>query len=168
MHKSQVRRNLQNVVTICYGNEMRKRPPPFTLKHRENIRKGLTGRKRSLEERLAIARGKMGKNNHQYGKKPSFETRLKLSNAAKKYWGPRSNKNRTQEYDRIRHSVEMKLWREAVFKRDKYTCIWCGDDRGRNLNADHIQEFAHYPELRFAIDNGRTLCIPCHKLRHSK
>lgn len=62
----------------------------------------------------------------------------------------------------IRHSIDYKLWREAVFKRDNYTCIWCGEVGGK-LNADHIKPFALYPELRFAIDNGRTLCVPCHK-----
>ena len=61
----------------------------------------------------------------------------------------------------IRHSLEYKLWRNAVFERDGYACIWCGA-KGY-LNADHIKPFADYPELRFAIDNGRTLCIPCHR-----
>lgn len=61
----------------------------------------------------------------------------------------------------IRQSYEYKLWREAVFKRDNYTCVWCGF-KGY-VQADHIKPFALYPELRFAIDNGRTLCVPCHK-----
>lgn len=62
----------------------------------------------------------------------------------------------------IRHSLEYKIWRRAVFERDNYTCIWCGKIGGK-LNADHIKPFALFPELRFAIDNGRTLCVDCHK-----
>ena len=68
---------------------------------------------------------------------------------------------------RVRESVEYKLWREAVFKRDNWTCIYC-KIKGGNLNADHIKEFAYYPELRFKINNGRTLCVACHLKRHGK
>lgn len=64
--------------------------------------------------------------------------------------------------DKIRKSLEYKIWRKAVFERDNYLCIWGGKEHGNNLHADHIKPFAFYPELRFVIDNGRTLCKSCH------
>lgn len=68
----------------------------------------------------------------------------------------------TPKNEKIRKSKDYIIWRTAVFMRDDYTCQSCGQ-KGGTLNADHIKSFAQYPELRFAIDNGRTLCIECHR-----
>jgi len=62
---------------------------------------------------------------------------------------------------RIRKSAQYSDWRMAVLKRDNFTCQDCGI-RGGRLHADHIKQFALYPDLRFEITNGRTLCVPCH------
>lgn len=62
----------------------------------------------------------------------------------------------------IRNSPEYVDWRIKVFERDDYTCRECGS-RGVTLHADHIKPFAYFPELRLVIENGRTLCVPCHK-----
>lgn len=67
----------------------------------------------------------------------------------------------------IRESAEYKLWRKSVFERDNFTCIWCFQ-KGGNLNADHIKPFALFPELRFAIDNGRTKNIMYHRKNAEK
>lgn len=61
----------------------------------------------------------------------------------------------------IRYSPEMKQWRIAVFEQDNYTCQMC-EERGGYLEADHIKPFAYFPELRFELSNGRTLCKSCH------
>lgn len=68
----------------------------------------------------------------------------------------------TPENKIIRRSLEFKFWREAVFKRDNWTCVHCGK-RGVTLHPDHIKPFAFFPELRFDVENGRTLCVDCHK-----
>lgn len=73
------------------------------------------------------------------------------------------NQGRTSEHKLIRDSAAMKKWREAVFERDDYTCQICGVRGGVELNADHIKPFAYFPELRFELSNGRTLCVDCHK-----
>ena len=90
------------------------------------------------------------------------EERLKQSRRLLGEKSPNWQGGKTNESLRIRHSIEYRLWREAVFARDNWTCVLCSE-RGCVLNADHIKSFALHPDLRFAIDNGRTLCVPCHK-----
>lgn len=66
------------------------------------------------------------------------------------------------QIDRLaRYSREAEEWRKAVFARDDYTCQFCGV-RGTYLEADHIKPWAYFPDLRFELSNGRTLCKPCH------
>jgi hypothetical protein len=66
------------------------------------------------------------------------------------------------ERHRLRGQKEYIIWRVAVFTRDNYTCQKCGI-MGKHLEAHHIKSWVHYPELRYAIDNGQTLCINCHR-----
>ena len=109
------------------------------------------------------------------GKKLSEETKKKISEShnsketSKKWSELRKGQNHynwqggiNSINDTIRHSFEIREWRKSVFERDNYTCVECGI-RGGNLEADHIKSFALYPELRFVLGNGRTLCRPCHR-----
>ena len=63
-----------------------------------------------------------------------------------------------------RNTPDYVEWRKAVFARDNYTCTECG---GRGyLQAHHIKSWEDYPDLRLAVDNGQTLCVPCHEEKH--
>lgn len=70
-----------------------------------------------------------------------------------------------------RNLAVYKNWRFGVFSRDKFTCVWCGIKNQKGLGhtvrleADHIKSWTDYPELRYEIDNGRTLCKGCHTKR---
>lgn len=56
---------------------------------------------------------------------------------------------------------------KEILKRDKYTCQMC--ESKRDLQVDHIQSWAEYVELRFSMDNCRTLCRSCHfKITYGK
>jgi hypothetical protein len=115
------------------------------------------GKKWKTETKAKMSKARIGKEPANKGKK---------SNISKdKHWNWKGGINDVN--DTIRKSLEYRLWRTAVFERDNYTCVWCGIKSISGiaiiLHADHIKPFAYYPELRFAIDNGRTLCINCHK-----
>jgi hypothetical protein len=67
----------------------------------------------------------------------------------------------------IRQTSEYKVWREEIFKRDNWTCQNC-QTRSKMGNrvcieAHHLKSFKDYPELRFVISNGVTVCKKCHK-----
>jgi len=72
----------------------------------------------------------------------------------------------------IRTSKAWKKWREVVFERDKYICQLCGAINGNGyrveLHPHHIKSFKDYPNLRFDISNGITLCISCHNKIHTQ
>ena len=111
------------------------------------------------------------------GVKMSEETKEKIRRKAlgrvippevRKRMGSKGDKNpgwidgRTEPNKRARRSAEYRIWREAVFLRDDYACQICGK-RGGEINADHIKQFADFPEFRTSISNGRTLCVSCHR-----
>ena len=63
-----------------------------------------------------------------------------------------------------RNMPEYIEWRKAVYERDDYTCQECGT-KG-SMQAHHIKSWVGFPELRFDVDNGMTLCKNCHKEKH--
>ena len=73
----------------------------------------------------------------------------------------------TSENRLARRSPAFKKWREEVFTRDNWTCQECLQ-RGIKIHPHHIKGFANFPELRFEVSNGITLCERCHIELHKK
>ena len=94
-------------------------------------------------------------------RKKISETRLKMK---EKLWNWKGGV--VDESKKLRKSLEWKLWREAVFVRDNYICRLCGLQK-RNLHPHHKYSFVSFPEKRFEVKNGLTLCENCHRLLHS-
>lgn len=138
------------------------------------------GKKKSPEHVENIRRAKIGEKNPMFQSYRSPETRAKLSASLKGI--PRTEKWRRNLSKSVkkgpdcnfwrggvatanniaRHSVEYRIWRTTVLKRDDYTCQKCSV-RGGRLHVDHIKPFAYHVELRYDVNNGRVLCESCHK-----
>jgi hypothetical protein len=160
--------------------------PPLSAEHRLKLSMAMTGKKHrpyvrnpnrktveytpELRLRMSIAHkgqtvdeaGRMRRRLAMLGKPKTIEHRLNISKAFRgansHFWmGGISSVNAA-----IKNSIEYKLWRQAVFKRDDYRCLGCGQ-KGGNIEADHIYPFSLFPRLRFMVENGRTLCHECHR-----
>lgn len=135
------------------------------MSKREKMKEILTGRKQSPERRLINSIS-------QLGKKLSIETKFKISNATKGEKSHRWKGGITKINHSIRDGIESRLWKKAVFIRDNWTCKKCklrnGSGKRTYLQSHHIKNFSKYPELRFTINNGITLCKKCHREFHKK
>ena len=137
------------------------------------------------------------KTNKVLGKKCGVPKGTKLSSERKKQiselqrkrgsWigelNPTWNGGITSLRTKIRGHFKYRQWRSDIFTRDNFTCVLCGDNRGGILNADHYPKtfadiFYQYNiksiedalncEEFWNINNGRTLCVPCHKIESRK
>lgn len=98
----------------------------------------------------------------------SFEHRQKLADALKGHpsiTGP-ANKLWKGGPSVLARTREDQFWARSVKRRDRGTCQICGHSSRTNMHAHHIKSYADHPELRLDINNGITLCQPCHALQH--
>lgn len=139
------------------GNELnqydsRNRPRSYISNH---FKSPILGKKEYIPSHKGI------KHTLETKKQISRNRKGKATGPSNKMWKGGISFLYKRERDRIMETFEYKLWRKSVFERDNYTCQHCGV-RGNYLEADHIKPFAYFPELRFELSNGRTLCKPCH------
>ena len=77
----------------------------------------------------------------------------------------KDHKAKVENIKQLRDSIEYRMWRIAVYKRDYFKCQVCGSV-GKDLVAHHIKPVSLNPHLVLSMDNGITLCVKCHKLVH--
>ena len=65
-----------------------------------------------------------------------------------------------------RRGDKQRTWARLVISRDHATCQRCGAT-GVELHAHHIKAYQDYPESRWDVANGLTLCAKCHWAEHA-
>ena len=157
MPRGVYKRKREHLLKMKKNGFQRGNPGPVTDIHKKNIGKALKGNTNWDNPNSINTRFKKGVHNNVGINNPMH----KITGKDHHNW----KNGITPINEKIRHSLEMKLWREAVFARDNWTCQKYGI-RGGKLHPHHILNFAEYPELRFAIDNGMTLSEKAHKEFH--
>lgn len=136
------------------------------------------GKSLSIEHRNKLSAAKIGKIGPWAGK-----TRPDMSKENNPNYGkfgkehPKWTEQKKHPFHKsIRDTYKYRQWRSDVFTRDNFTCVICGD-KGF-VQADHypkafikiVDEYqintldkAIECEEMWNINNGRTLCVPCHK-----
>ena len=141
-----------------------------TRKHWSKIRKGKFY-PQAIEAAAKANRGRVR----------SLETKLKLSSAhtgRPKIWmqgdnHPKWIKDRTKlktsgDSNKDRRSAAYGYWRQQVWIRDSFKCKIANSGCDGRLEAHHILSYTDYPELRYKINNGITLCQAHHPRKRAE
>lgn len=63
---------------------------------------------------------------------------------------------------------EYRHWRKSVLERDNYTCQYPNCNTKEELHTHHIKPRKDYPELKYNVSNGITLCYIHHGKVHGQ
>lgn len=72
---------------------------------------------------------------------------------------------------RDKHSLcnpDYREWRKSVFARDTHKCRIADENCDGMLQAHHILRWSEFPELRYQINNGITLCQAHHPRKRAE
>lgn len=149
----------------------------------------------SLETRRKMRQAKLGKKSNHKGVKASNETLIKLreSHLGQKAWNkgtkglsmgwPKGKKrpemtgknnwrwisDRTKLIKKQeRNDMAYKEWRKNVWIRDNWKCKINNENCNGRLESHHILNWINYPELRYEVNNGITLCQAHHPKKRAE
>lgn len=143
---------------FCRQVSIRRKNIKLSDSTREAIRNSLLGRKLSEETKQKIKlKAKRGKEHHFWGKNHSG-----VNNA--RWIEDRTKLAKRQE----RNDMAYKEWRKQVWVRDNYKCRIKDKNCLGKIEAHHILGWTEYPELRYQINNGITLCHAHHPRKRAE
>lgn len=78
------------------------------------------------------------------------------------------DKNRLKKSDRKDLSSAYMNWARSVKNRDNWKCKINNNECEGRLESHHILSWKDYPELRYNLNNGITLCVKHHPRKRSE
>jgi len=171
-HTEEEKENMRKIAKERgYGKWMKGKK--LTKEHKDNISKGVN----KPEVINKIAEASLGREPWNKGTKGvmiawnkgvpmSEKTKEKISISrigkymGEEHWKWIKNRNELKraEASEERRSPAYKYWRKQVYERDGHKCKINNNDCSGRIEAHHILGFAQYPELRYEVNNGITLC----------
>lgn len=111
-------------------------------------------------------------------KQPGIGTKISNAKKGKFHFNQRGERHpnwkggTAKEYKHQTSRIEYVEWRKAIFQRDNWTCRICEKRSSKEnqiyLEGHHINSWIKYPEMRFNVENGITVCKKCHWLIHHR
>jgi len=125
-------------------------------------------------KKMIIFKTRLNDNRGKFCSKKCYSNWMSLNKIGEN--SPSWKNGKTPLYRKIRTLSNYYRWRSKVFKKDKNTCIFCGEKKKSSLIADHIKGLALIMQEEnitstndannclklWDVDNGRVLCKKCH------
>lgn len=141
--------------------------------HRQNISKSLKGNKYTKGfEYSKVTKLKLSEYHKNNPRSPWLNKKQPLEMIEKRtskfrgenHWRWIEDRSKVNPKNNERNTPQSKKWRSDILTRDNWTCQTCGVYGSGRLETHHIKSWSKFPELRFELSNGVTLCRECHKL----
>jgi len=129
---------------------------PIGKESQKKYRESLKGRKNIKKYEKSSIRKENNKKYHENN--PDIFLRSNIKQLTK--IGKPFNKNAWE------YLYALLSWSKTIKKRDGNKCIICNSTE--NIEAHHILHKKYFPELSLNVNNGITLCKPCHYEAHGK
>lgn len=124
----------------------------------------------SKEHREKISLANKGRTSPMFGKKHTEESKRKMSIAqiGEKLYNWKDGIFYRKSHEHKHLCSKYKSWMFAIKKRDHWKCKIADKKCSGRLEAHHILSWKDYPELRYEVNNGITLCLAHHPRKRAE